>query len=207
MIGGQKLINALNAAQTALPIGKHTLEGLRQRVETAHIRGLPDRVYFDQKIAPAIINLAADTMLYVGVRDYTRTTLDRLVRECAEVWTTDIEDEVAVFGNGDKHRTLDISEINADSFPVASFDIVVLNGIIGHGINQADHIERLGAALAGVMTPGGVLISGWNTDKSPDPMTLEGFARHFEPRQLGDLPQRKAIAGMTHVYDALARRG
>lgn len=206
MIAGQKIINAIGAVEAALPFGKQGLEALRQRVETAHMRTLPDRVYFNAQIAPAIISRSADDVLYVGVRSYTTATLDNLVKNCVQVWTTDIEDEVAVFGNGDKHRTLDISEIDADSFPVSSFEVIVLNGIIGHGVNEPAHIEKLGAALASVMPQGGLLISGWNTDKSPDPMTLDGFARYFRPAQVGDLPQRKPIDGMTHVYDVLERR-
>lgn len=206
MIAGQKIINAIGAAEAALPFGKQGLSALRQKVETVHMRTLPDRLYFDTQIAPAIIKRAADNVLYVGVRSYTNDTLDQLVKNCAQVWTTDIEDEVAIFGNGDKHRTLDIADIDADSFPVSSFEVIVLNGIIGHGVNEPAHIEKLGAALAGVMPQGGLLISGWNTDKSPDPMTLQGFARYFEPAQVGTLPQRKPIDGMTHVYDVLARR-
>lgn len=206
MFAGQKIISVLNAVQTVVPLGKKSIEALREQVETAHMRTLPDRVYFDTKIAPAIITLSAANMLYVGVRNYTNATLDNLVGHCPQVWTTDIEDEVATFGNGDMHRTMDISEITPDSFPVSEFDVVVLNGIIGHGVNEAAHIEKLGAALSSVMPVGAILISGWNTDKSPDPMTLDGFSRYFAPTQLADLPQRQAITGMTHVYDVLARQ-
>jgi hypothetical protein len=205
MLAGGKIITLLSKMEDNLPTVS-AITAIRRKVEAAHIGGLPDRIYFTNHLLPAIISAQPEHLLYVGVRHYTVPTVRTLMTRVDDVWTTDIDEAVAAFGHPTQHRTMDITRVSPQSFPVGKFDMIVLNGIIGHGVNDDGDVERLGEALWQTMTPGGLLISGWNTDKSSDPLTLPGFASRFLPHSTLGLAARTPIRSMTHVYDLLERR-
>jgi hypothetical protein len=57
-----------------------------------------------------------------------------------------------------------------------------------------------------VLKPGGLLMLGWNTDRSCDPCELPAVSRFFTQSQRPGFERRIAFDAVTHVYDFLSRR-
>ena len=85
------------------------------------------------------------------------------------------------------------------AFRPGFFDLVMLNGVFGWGVDAPDHMEQTLEAIAEVLAPGGTLLIGWNHDRSPDPDTLSNIAL-FEPADYDGLPHRKSFEDVTHRY-------
>lgn len=145
-------------------------------------------------------------VLEVGCRRYTRDHARLFESLGMTLWTCDIDPAAARFGAQGRHRTVDVCQLRADTFPVA-FDAVSLNGVIGFGVDQPDQIIAAVQALASILQPGARVIVGWNTDRSIDPMTLPGVAKRLVPLEGGRVPSRVTFDGVTHVYDNLAVAG
>lgn len=205
MKGGNAILRMLDSARATLPAGEAALLRLRDRIESAHFRSLEDRRFFSDRILPFLAAQSAREILYVGCRSYTEDAVARLCQSGARVWTTDIDPDAARYGNGEHHRTLDITEITSQSFPVPRFDMVCLNGIIGHGVDTDPAISKLLLALSRVMAPGGLLLVGWNGGRSSDPMSLPEMRSNFEPHTTDMLPSRTGFATNDHVFDILLR--
>lgn len=206
MKGGNAIISVLDRAMDAIPAARTPIRKLIDRVENFHYRSLDDRRYFDAHILPAIIARAPDDILYVGCRAYTADVIRDLTATGARVWTSDIDADAAAYGNAGYHVTLDITQIRPDSFPVARFDALILNGIIGHGVNSAEAIGKLAEALHTVAAPRALVVLGWNAGRNPDPLTIDEMAARFEPETIDGLPMRVHVPGTSHIYDFLVSR-
>lgn len=206
MKGGNAILGILDRAMEALPVARDPIKKLIDRLENIHYRSLDDRRYFDSEILPAINARKPGEVLYVGCRAYTADAIRDLTATGARVWTTDIDEEAEIYGNSGYHKTLDITEIRPDSFPVGQFDALILNGVIGHGVNTADAISKLMTALDRIAAPGALLVLGWNEGRNPDPLTIAETQAHFEPAMIGGLPMRNHVPGTTHIYDFLVKR-
>lgn len=206
MKGGNTILRMLDSAQATLPVAGVALQRLRDRVESTHFRSLEDRRFFSDRILPFLASQSAREILYVGCRSYTEDAVARLGQSGARVWTTDIDPDAARYGNGEHHRTLDITEITSESFPVSRFDMICLNGIIGHGVDADQAIAKLLLALSRVLVPGGLLLIGWNRGRSSDPMGFAETQSNFEPVNMDRLASRTGFASNDHVFDMLVRR-
>ncbi|SEQ01529.1 Methyltransferase domain-containing protein [Faunimonas pinastri] len=165
-----------------------------------------DRLYLRRAIVPAIIGSGARQILFIGVRGYTRAVVDAMGRHGLEVWTSDIDPEAAPHGAPARHRTGDVCEIDA-LFPEVRFDLVILNGVLGWGVDSPEDIERALEGVMRILRPGGVLLLGWNRGRIPDPPTIPALMTRFEPCSFESLPQRKDFPGATHLYAWYGRRG
>jgi SAM-dependent methyltransferase len=90
--------------------------------------------------------------------------------------------------------------------PPATFDVVVMNGVYGWGVNDRPALTAALTSIAAVLKPGGKLVLGWNDVPvlgpfDPEPVAAEcGFERDpTSPlgawRVLTDTPTR-------HTFDA-----
>jgi SAM-dependent methyltransferase len=164
-----------------------------------------DRRYMTDEILPALAALKIARILFVGCKAYTARYGKRLIRAGIDYWTTDIVPAASIWGEHNHHIVTDIAKID-HVCAAESFDAVLLNGVIGHGIDDESEINRAIEAISRILRPNGLLLIGWNSDKRhPDPITVEAVARYFRRMQVLPLPLRKTFPDTDHVYDWLVK--
>lgn len=167
------------------------------------IVGLPDRVLMAQAYIPAF---AADggRILAVGVRAYNLEDHAPLQVHGAELWTTDIDPRAARWGVARRHRTGDACELDR-VFGDLTFDGVLCNGVLGHGVDTPDQQRRTVNGIAAILRPGGRLLLGWNTSRTNDPVAAGLTQGAFRPEPYGGHPARVTFDSVDHVYDLMVR--
>jgi SAM-dependent methyltransferase len=146
---------------------------------------------------------AGGRILWVGCAQYTAGYYAILEAEGGEVWTMDFDPAAAPWGHGARHLTGDICKAD-QLFAGMMFDAVICNGVLGYGVNSVEQQRTALQAMATVLSPGGRLLLGWNTDKIDDPVAT-GLAERFTPATFAGQPARVDVAGVTHIYDNLIR--
>jgi hypothetical protein len=152
----------------------------------------PDRRVLEREILPA---LAADpkneSVLFVGVQWYT-ARYPEIFEPRDRLSTIDMKPELAEFGAAN-HVVGDVCELEK-AFPDKTFDAIVMNGVIGFGLNAPDGIDRALAACAKKLRAGGILILGINENKPTyvDPKSVAS-AGLFEPCCLGKWDERVEV--------------
>lgn len=168
-------------------------------------RSFSDRQYLTKVIFPTLALSKVGRVLFVGCKAYTARYGKQLTRAGIDYWTTDIEAAAAIWGEGDHHIICDIAKIDGVC-PADSFDAVLLNGVIGNGVDQEIEMNRTLTAIARILRPNGVLLIGWDSDKHhPDPTELEAAAMYFRHECMLKLPARKTFPDTNHVYDWLVK--
>ena len=158
-----------------------------------------DRRVMRKSILPALAAAGFEKVLFVGTRGYTQAYGRAFRNSRTEYWTSDVDPEAARYGADGRHITCDVREIDTVVSP-ASFDLVVLNGIFGWGVDDTADMDRAVRAICTVLADGGFLLIGWNHDRSPDPESLPAMAECFAAAALDGLPARQGFADVTHVY-------
>jgi hypothetical protein len=139
----------------------------------------PDRRVLEKTI---LSQLASDPscrrVLSVGVKFYA-AHYGRNFKEGA--WVT-MDSDPAVRRHGAAEHVVDRLENAARRFARESFDAVLVNGVIGWGINTREGVEAALLATEHCLRAGGWLILGLNEKRSQTP-SLEGLRawEHFEP--------------------------
>ena len=177
------------------------IDGLRTALAERAVSGHPDRIHMEKTILPALAAGGFRRVLFVGCRRYTthygRWFTDRGI----EYWTTDIDPNAGRWGDKHHHVTADVRDLDRH-FEPHSFDLVLLNGVFGFGVDEPDAMNRTLDTLHTLMMPDGLLLVGWNQGLIPDPARLARMRAQFHPVALPPLPQRKAFADdIGHVYD------
>ena len=166
----------------------------------------PDRRVPERDILPVLVTVYnVRDILFVGVAWYTRrygqtlTTLRPEIRFA----TMDVEPAVAEFGTPGDHIVGDVCNL-ATLYGERRFDAILLNGVIGYGINTPDTVERVLRSCADQMHAGGHLIIGVN-EKRPcyvDPTAAA--AALFDPVPFGSLNERLVVSipfrEQTHTF-------
>ena len=174
---------------------------------------LPDRLYMENTILPAIVALKPGRVLDVGLDTYTQHYYRWFPTGC-EYWTIDILPKVAHLGREGRHITGDVLDIE-DHFAPASLDVVMLNGAFGYGIDRLSEQQRVVESVRKLLKPGGRMVVGWDmgpdgtpvvmngrqTDHIKDPRLLEPVKRHFTHTPPPGLPAHVEFEGCSHVYD------
>ena len=163
----------------------------------------PDRVYLKRVILPRIARRG--TVLLVGCRRYTANDPRFLERRGVVCWTLDIDPDVAHWGAEDRHVIAPIEQA-ASHFPADMFDAVMLNGVLGYGVDRIEAQEAAIGACAAILKPGGLLVLGWNADLVADPSALTTIVHHFDRPSDANLAARISFRRSTHVFDFHARR-
>ncbi len=134
----------------------------------------PDRKYMVEEILPCLASANFSKVLFVGCEFYTSHYRKWFASTQTEYWTTDNNPEAAVWGETGRHIVCDVQELNLH-FPVQSFDVVLLNGVFGFGVNDQPAMNRTIAAIHRVLKPKGILMIGWNEVLVSDPCDLENI--------------------------------
>ena len=164
-----------------------------------------DRRYMTQHILPALAASKVQRVLFVGCKAYTARYGKRLTRAAVDYWTTDINPAAAIWGEKDHHIVCDIAKID-DVCPAELFDAVLLNGVIGDGVDDESEITRTVTAIARILRPNGLLLIGWDSlKKHPDPMQIAAVNTYFRHECRLPLPVRKTFPDTDKVYDWLIK--
>jgi SAM-dependent methyltransferase len=166
--------------------------------------GMPDRVVLDKKIIPALIDSGAETVLSIGVAYYNAHHPALFAARGAELWTIDIDQQKAIWGSPSRHITGDAVDLALHLAP-ETLDAVILNGVLGYGIDDARSVDRALRSIAATLKPGGRLVIGWNHDKTNDPTALPAAKDLFRPCALLDGAAHLVPEGSTMVYEFLQR--
>jgi SAM-dependent methyltransferase len=188
---------------------------MHQRLSFGRFALLPDRLYLEEEIFSAISSLRPRRMLDVGVRDYTRHLGSLLPSEC-ERWTIDLDPVVAPFGSPEKHIVGSVLHIGK-YFDPGSFDVILLNGLFGFGVDRRDEQETVLRHVRALLREEGRLIIGWDRwpDGRPyvdrecslseplfvDPLETDEVRLSFKHAAPGGLPARKTLNHSWHVFD------
>jgi SAM-dependent methyltransferase len=164
-----------------------------------------DRRYMTQHILPALVSAKVQRVLFVGCKAYTARYGKRLTRGGVEYWTTDINPAAAIWGEKNHHIVCDIAKID-DVCPAESFGAVLLNGVIGDGVDDESEMNRTVTAIARILRPNGILLIGWDSlKKHPDPMEIQAVTTYFRHESVLPLPARKTFPDTDKVYDWLVK--
>ncbi len=148
-------------------------------------RGLytpPDRKLLERVFIP---NLANDPsygrVLFVGTATYCN--YEHAFRH-KEFVTID-PDPVAVAGGAARHIVDRLANLGS-YFPENHFDLIMLNGVLGWGLNDAPDIETSLQVGFGHLRPGGRMLVGLNEKGAPAPVCLAAIdaLRSFNPVNL-----------------------
>ena len=152
----------------------------------------PDRRLLQGEILPALArDPKNEAVLFVGVQWYTAPYW-KLFEPESRISTIDMKPELAPFGATD-HVVGDVCELEK-AFPTKTFDAIVMNGVIGFGLNEPKAIDRALASCAKKLRDGGLLILGINEQKPTyvDPKSVASSAL-FEEHRLGDWDARICV--------------
>ena len=164
-----------------------------------------DRIYMVNEILPALMSSSVQRLLFVGCKEYTARYGRRLTRAGVDYWTTDIDPAAVIWGEKDHHIVCDITRID-HVCPAELFDAVLLNGVLGDGVDEESVMNRALTAIAHILRPNGILLIGWNSEKKhPNPIELDGVTMNFRRGCPLPLPARKTFADTDHVYDWLIK--
>jgi hypothetical protein len=146
-----------------------------------------DRLILEEIILPylATINLHKK-ILFVGCSAYTQWYREFFNNK--EYWTID---PIAVKKQYGSDRHLIDSITNVGNYVERDyFDVILMNGVIGFGLNQPSDIERAIGACYEVLARQGVLLIGWNDTRRRTPVDLRSIRAlgkfreyYFEPLQ------------------------
>jgi SAM-dependent methyltransferase len=135
----------------------------------------PDRRVLENTILPALsAQRDVQRVLFVGVQNYTRHYPALFAGKAFT--TMDPDPTVAAMG-ADRHVVDGVQSL-PQHFPPDSFDAIVMNGVIGWGLDRASDIDTALGACAQALRAGGVLVLGVNEQKAGylDPRGLPAMA-------------------------------
>jgi SAM-dependent methyltransferase len=146
------------------------------------------------------LSLPGTMLLWVGCQRYTRPYTDLIERAGATCWTLEIDPSARRWGHPQRHIVGDLQRVAALYRP-GQFDVAVVNGVFGYGLNTQSGQNEAIEGLARVLKPGGQLVLGWNTHRASDPLRLPAIERFFSRSQRPGFEQRITFPESTHVYD------
>jgi hypothetical protein len=147
----------------------------------------PDRSLLEQIILPHLAHSpACQTILFVGCAAYTQWYQDLFGGK--EYWTIDPVSQKRRYG---ATRHVVDSVVNLRTYVSAGyFDAIIMNGVIGFGLNRVRDIEQAVDTCHEALASGGILLLGWNDTTRRTPVdlgsirALEKFREYyFEPIQ------------------------
>jgi hypothetical protein len=165
---------------------------------------LPDRRYMEATIIPFLAEWGAKKVLLIGCRRYTMQYPSMLAARGIVAWTIDIDPEAAEFGAPNRHLVGDASTL--DLMPEChGFDAVICSGVLGYGIDEPAAIRRCFLGLARVLTPGSLLVIGWDRDRTDDILAVVECEEFFDRITHSSVPSRQTFPNSAHVFDFMLR--
>jgi hypothetical protein len=161
------------------------------------------RQWLEVDVLPVLPKLGFRRALFVGVAPYT-FHYERIFSGVGGSWTTaDVSPGARVWG-ARRHVVAPVQQVHL-FFGKEEFDSVILNGVFGFGVNTISEMNETIESVKGVLRSGGLLLLGWNTDLTADPLALDEMRRGFRPADDLPLPSHREFAGESHVYDFQVR--
>jgi hypothetical protein len=145
----------------------------------------PDRRTLTHEILPTLARDAEiERVLSVGVAWYTKA--DEAALSGKSFVTVDIDPRRASSGSSTRHVTGDVRDLERLFRADESFDAILLNGVIGYGLDTPDSVDHALGACAARLVRGGTLVIGINEEKPThvDPISVPAHAL-FEPCPFG----------------------
>lgn len=145
----------------------------------------PDRRVLDGLILPWLARAPGyERVLFVGVKEYNAP--NRALFAGRAYATLEPEPRFAPFG-AERHFVARLEELDELVAP-SSFDAIVINGVLGHGLDAPADVERALAACHRALRDGGFLVLGVN-EEIPSAVDLTGVPamRAFAPAQFPPL--------------------
>lgn len=120
----------------------------------------PARTVLEDTILPYYVSQGPKSrMLFVGIHWYTKH-YEKLFRHYDEYWTIDPDPKQKAYGG--KHHIVDFLENLTQHFKPEHFDVIICNGVLGHGINDRDQVDKALGACFCCMRNGGTFVLGWD---------------------------------------------
>jgi hypothetical protein len=166
-------------------------ERLRRRllspIARRAIERLASRAFLRDAILPALVEAGCRRLLVVGTRPYNLAFYRDCEARGLAAWSVDLDPAAAKWAAPQGHFAGDVRRI--DSLAAGqTFDAVLLNGMLGFGIDNAEDAAQTLAALIAVAEPGALLIVGWNPGLTGDG-EIEVFRNRLAAQPLGALDQ------------------
>ena len=118
-----------------------------------------DRVILEQVILPSLASTRTiEKILFVGCAAYTQQ-YEKIFRD-KEYWTIDPKRVKRKYGSK-RHIVDSITQIKT-YIPENYFDVIIMNGVIGFGLNHIVDIEQAMNACYSILASQGILLVGWN---------------------------------------------
>lgn len=178
-------------------------------------RNLPwfvrDRAFLESQVF-AYLNRTPDLreILFAGVEIYTLHYDECLPGKSLR--TIDIDPANACYGLAHRHTVGSVTALSHHYRP-EQFDCVILNGLIGYGLDAPEDADRALDESFAVLRPGGLLIVGWNDTPKHPSFRIENLPawRRFEPfiPRTGSLTTSRIEANPAngHTFDFLRKPG
>lgn len=170
----------------------------------------PDRRLLEHAILPVLGHEpGVDRVLSVGVAWYTQEY--ERITAVKTFLTLDHDPARASFGAPGRHVVGELVDLES-VFPASEpFDAIVMNGVIGFGLNTAEDVQRGLRACAARLRPQGTLVLGINEELAPPSLPSLLSAGLFEPRSFGAWPDGRVTVEVpfrehTHTFVFLRRR-
>ncbi|HQW20873.1 MAG TPA: class I SAM-dependent methyltransferase [Rhodocyclaceae bacterium] len=172
-------------------------------------RFIRDRAFLEKQVF-AYLNRERNIreILFAGVEMYTLHYAGCLPEKHFQ--TIDIDPEKAGYGATNRHTVGSVTELRSYYKP-DQFDCIILNGLIGYGLDSAEDVDQALHESLAVLRPGGLLIIGWNNTPQHLAFKLESLPgyRQFETftPQTGNLNASRIEAnpGNRHTFDFLRK--
>lgn len=128
-----------------------------------------DRRVLEEIIIPYILeNLNPKTILDIG-REEDQKFYNKFYKG-RELWTLDIDPKRKEFG-AKNHITDSVANLNKH-FKQDKFDLIIMNGVFGWGLNEEKEIEDAFKAIYDSLKKGGIFVFGWNNLKGTTPIPI-----------------------------------
>jgi hypothetical protein len=146
-----------------------------------------DRMILEQVILPSFAStITIQKVLFVGCAAYTQQYKE-IFRE-KEYWTIDPKRVKKKYGS-ERHIVDSITKIET-YITKNYFDVTIMNGVIGFGLNRIGDIEQAINACYATLASQGILLVGWNDTARRIPIDIRAIHAlgkfrqyHFEPLQ------------------------
>jgi SAM-dependent methyltransferase len=169
----------------------------------------PDRVLLEDVILPHFVSQAdVHRVLFVGVAWYTSHYPETYFAN-VDLCTVDADPRARKFG-ARQHVTAPLEALD-QHFSPGRFDLIVCNGVYGHGLNGKSACERAFANCHSLLRPGGYLLLGWNdcSEYPAAPLDSIDSLKTFVPFTLPPLRtwRYRTDTPYAHTYDFYLRPG
>lgn len=134
---------------------------------------IPDRAFLEQQIFDYLNSEESiRKILFAGVEIYTLHYPGLLHGK--QFYTIDNDAEKVLYGAKDLHTIGSVTDLGKH-YQSGQFDCIILNGLIGYGLDTQEDVDRALHESFSVLRPGGLLIIGWNNTRKHLAFELENL--------------------------------